>query len=111
MSKLTRAQRLEIRQRLNAGEKAKALAAEFGISKSYTYNLQTTAKLDFKCIFPTIKEFAKERHMTARDLADAAGFSESTLKQILNGTRNPSKRSIDKLLALTGLSYEETFRK
>lgn len=109
--KTTREQRLEIRQRLAAGEKAKALAAEFGISKSYAYNLQRAPALDFKCVYPAVKEFAKERHMTARDLADAAGFSESTLKQILNGTRNPSKRSIDKLLTLTGMSYEETFRK
>lgn len=46
-----------------------------------------------------LQTFASEKRLKNRELAQAADISESAISQILSGTINPSKPTIDKLLA------------
>lgn len=48
---------------------------------------------------PGIADFAERNRIKNRELAEAAEISESAISQILDGKTNPSKPTIDKLLA------------
>jgi transcriptional regulator with XRE-family HTH domain len=58
--------------------------------------------------------FALDHRLLNKQLAEAAGISESAISQILGGSVNPSKPTIDKLLAFCktidpNVTYETLF--
>lgn len=47
--------------------------------------------------------------MSIREFADKCGISPSTMSRFLNGNTDIRKKNIDKILKVTGLTYEECF--
>ena len=60
--------------------------------------------------YPSIKKYMAGHNLSLREFARRCGVPSSTMCRLLNGQTEPSKSTIDKILAVTGLSYEECFR-
>lgn len=62
-------------------------------------------------IYPGIALWMQRTQTTLGALAEQTGISDTALLRILKGyTPSPGKHTIDTLLAVTGLTYEEAFR-
>ncbi len=62
-------------------------------------------------IYQGIALWMQRTQTTLGGLAEQIGMSETALLRILKGyTPSPGKHAIDRLLAVTGLTYEEAFR-
>ena len=59
--------------------------------------------------YPRIEDYIGIEGMSLREFADKCGIAASTMSRFLNGKTDIQKRNIDKLLKVTGLSYEECF--
>ena len=59
--------------------------------------------------YPRIEDYIGIEGMSLREFADKCGIAVSTMSRFLNGKTDIQKRNIDKILKVTGLSYEECF--
>ena len=60
------------------------------------------------CIYPNLRAWLnKDRRRRDRFFEAMKGCS---IRDIMNGTRMPKKPTIDKMIALTGMTYEELFQ-
>lgn len=70
-----------------------------------TYKTVITEK---GCIYPNLRRWLnKDRRRRDRFFKAMRGV---TIRDMLNGSRQPKKDTIDKMLALTGMTYEELFK-
>ena len=60
--------------------------------------------------YPSIEKYMTDHNLSLRGFARQCDMPSSTMCRLLNGQTEPSKSTIDKILAVTGLSYEECFR-
>lgn len=58
---------------------------------------------------PRIQEFLKFRRWKQTDFAKALNFSDSYLTLLLNGDREPSAEVMERIVNLTGLSFDDLF--
>lgn len=70
-----------------------------------TYKTVITEK---GCIYPNLRRWLnKDRRRRDRFFKAMRGV---TIREILKGAQMPKKNTIDKMLALTGMTYEELFQ-
>lgn len=67
--------------------------------------------LNFKVVYPNLRTFFKEHEVREKDLSQALGVSRNTMGKWMRGAETMPKRAIDKLLAFTGMTYEEAFQR
>lgn len=60
--------------------------------------------------YPSIKKYMTDHNLSLREFARQCDMPSSTMCRLLNGQTEPSKSTIDKILTVTGLSYEQCFR-
>ena len=60
--------------------------------------------------YPSIEKYMADYNLSLREFARRCDMSSSTMCRLLNGDTEPNKGTIDKILAVTGLSYEVCFR-
>lgn len=60
--------------------------------------------------YPVIEKYMLDHNLSLREFARRCGIPSSTMCRLLNGETEPVKSTIDKILTVTGLSYEECFR-
>ena len=60
--------------------------------------------------YPVIEKYMTDHNLSLRELARKCAMPSSTMCRLLNGQTEPSKSTIDKILVVTGLSYEECFK-
>lgn len=56
-----------------------------------------------------IKKHIRDNGMSIREFSNKCGIAPSTMSRFLNGKTDIQKRNIDKILKVTGLTYEECF--
>lgn len=61
-------------------------------------------------VYPAIDYWMKRRCLTYKSFADKANIGYSTVYEMLSGRHLPTKDTIDKVLMVTGMTYEEAFR-
>lgn len=62
-------------------------------------------------IYPGLVKWLADNNKTVTDFnVMVCGKKNQQMSLILHGTTMPNKRTIDKILAITGLTYEEAFR-
>lgn len=61
------------------------------------------------CIYPGISAWLRSRHMSLMALSKTLGIAYCHIYRIVNGRISPTKRYIDKILQVTGMTYEEAF--
>ena len=132
--KLTTAQIQEIYARYMAGGVTQGqLAQEYGVSLNTVSVLvrkinaggrvrgydEKSGKASPNAVWPALEKWRLEQGMSIEEMAEAAGMNKNTLQLLWIGhCRNkklleygPRMSTIDKILALTGLTYEEAFRR
>ena len=60
--------------------------------------------------YPSIEKCMADHNLSLREVFRRCGIPSSTVCRMLKGDTDPSKSTIDKIMAVTGLSYEECFR-
>lgn len=63
-----------------------------------------------KGIYPNLEKWLKDNGKTYYALATETGINHSTVYGILYGDRGCTKYSIDAILRVTGMTYEEAFK-
>ena len=78
---------------------------KFCVNVDGTYKTVITEK---GCIYPNLRRWLNnDRRRRDRFFKAMRGV---TIRDMLNGSRQPKKDTIDKMLALTGMTYEELFK-
>lgn len=104
-----------------AGKTYTEIAAEFGVSKQAVH--QVCAKYEpnkfktitpEKCVYPMWRNWMNENRVSKSEVLRRMGVMPSAsnsarLSSYMCGGAYPSKPTIDKLLAVTGLTYEQLF--
>jgi len=96
------------RRRLN-GETLQSIADTYGITRERVRQLTPFVYNPPPCIYPNIAKWMRAKSVPASKLAREAGLRGQSFYEILKGTHAPSKATIDRILAATGLTYEEAF--
>lgn len=99
------------------------IADSMGVSKAYVAVLldKTVKTSNFRIWpielspYPVLTQWMNDNQMTRQELAEKLGYSPSTsscyiITKIMK-TDKFTKKEIDKLLELTGMTYEELFKK
>ena len=60
--------------------------------------------------YPSIEKYMADHNLSLRKFARRCDIPSSIMFRLLKGDTEPTKRTIDKILVETGLSYEECFR-
>ena len=67
-------------------------------------------KTRIKPVYPAIDYYMRKHCMTYGSFAEKCGIGYSTVYEMLVGMYSPTKATIDRILAATGMTYEEAFR-
>ena len=92
-----------------------AIGAALGVAKQTVYvackgnNELRRAPLYDRIIYAGLKRYMDENKIAVKELAEKTGIANQNVFQILTGKNDPCKRSIDRILRATGLTYEEAF--
>lgn len=109
---MTKIERLEAYRMRLEGVPVIQIAKHFGVSRQRIYDiLPSTGRPVKGCIYPNINEWMIDNEMNAFDLARAIDMSPSGLTDFLRGLHDTRKKYIDKILDVTGLTYEHAFAK
>lgn len=111
---MTNEQKVEVyRMRLN-GATLQECADKFGVTREYIRQITPAVRGNrrcFKvCIYPGVAKWLEDNDWTFSQLADKSGVSVAALETFLTGRGGTSKRTIDRLLEITGMTYEEAFK-
>lgn len=64
----------------------------------------------YKIIYPSFEKWLRDHDMSITELAHSLNMVDNGLYEILYGFRQPRMNTIRKMLAFTGLTFEELFR-
>ena len=111
-AKLTTMQIKEIQEKYAAGMTQKALATEYGVSQALIQKrcggpYRGYRKTEIK--YKAIEKWLHENCLTTRRFSELSGINYVSLYYILTGRNDPNKKSIDRILKATGLTYEQAF--
>lgn len=91
------------------------VANELGISKQAIHqkfgSLINGKAISIKCggKYINIMKFMTENGVSRKEFANSIGVSYQCFRRVLTGEQEPSKKTIDKILKFTGMTYEEAF--
>lgn len=60
-------------------------------------------------VFPNLAKLIRDGHVSMRRLATESKMSPANMYQLLIGVHEPRLRTIEKILAATGMTFEEAF--
>lgn len=104
-----------------SGMTCREIAEKYGVTRQAVY--QATSKYketQFKkvtpeqCIYPNVRDWMNKNKVSKNELKRRMGLTTAAgtsalLGRYLKGTKYPLKQTIDKLLKVTGLTYEQFF--
>lgn len=62
-----------------------------------------------RCVYPGIAQWLYENRCTYAKLAELIGAPQASVSRWMNGVHKPNKPTIDKILKVTGMTYEQAF--
>lgn len=105
----------EIKRRRKTGETYASMAKDFGVSISLIKRYcdeDRPPKRKFdndKIIYKGLREWIADNEMTVKKMSEESGIYYTTLYYFMIGKNEPAKKTIDKILKYTGMTYEEAF--
>lgn len=110
---MTKEQKIEaFRMRLD-GCTYQEIGERFGLRKQAVHQSLAHPTRRVSCpeniAYPGLARWMTENGVARRALAERCGMADSNMSSLLLGRTNPTKKYIDSILAVTGLSYEEAF--
>lgn len=112
---LTREQKIQICVMRTDGYTMQEIADKFGMTKE-NVRLVINGLLDRNTVqcnasmYPAIRSALIRKGLSIQDVAESSKICVSTLYRAVSPSGNPHKKTIDAILAATGLTYEEAFR-
>lgn len=64
----------------------------------------------YRFAYPALREYLLNKGLSIKEFARQCALSNHTMHDLLFGMAVPSKTTIDKVLAETGMTYEECFK-
>lgn len=115
---MTKEQKIEAYAMRLDGLSLQEIADHFGVSKQYIQQMLPTEQLrsrrrNFirKPAYPNLEAWLFKRGISNKDFAEMLEVSAGKVGRIVSGEQGISKSTIDKILAVTGMTYEEAFAK
>lgn len=111
---MTKEQKEEVQRLRDAGVAYQAIGERFGVSKQRIHQIVTCPTGRRKkpktdgIKYPRIKRYLEENNVRVTALATACGVTDPTMWENLRGV-GMAKKTIDAILKVTGLTYEEAF--
>lgn len=107
---MTKTERLEAYRMRLEGKTMVEIAKKFGVSRQYLYStMPCSGKAVSGCIYPHINEWMLDNDCGCSELADRVKVSYSSLMDFIRGVTQARKNVIDRLLDVTGMTYEYAF--
>lgn len=111
---MTKEQKIEAYSMRLDGVPIRKIAEKYGVSYQYIQQLLPGKRKDYRekyksCIYPNIVKFLHENSMSLKKLSDLCNLSYVGLQEFLMGKHKGSKKTVDKILKATGMTYEEAF--
>jgi transcriptional regulator with XRE-family HTH domain len=113
--------KLIIKQLAREGVSVLELARQFGVSRTRIYQILDEDKIalfkvttEEQCIYPKWRNWMNENRVSKQDLLRQLGLvnanvNRSRLRAYMTGQCYPQKHTIDDLIRITGLTFEELF--
>lgn len=110
---LTREQKIKIFVMRTDGYTMQEIADEFGMTRE-NVRLVINGLLDKKPpstgnMYPAIWRALRRKGISISEISRKTKISNATLYRAVSPNGNPNKRTIDAILAVTGLTYEDAF--
>ena len=111
------------RQERNKGLTFQEIADKYGVSRQYVAqacagccHVRFMPIDEKRCIYPNVRKWMNDNRVSVAELTRRICIKNCSEPQIkvgkyLRGYYNPRKSTIDNLLAITGLTYEEFFER
>lgn len=116
-SKMTNRDRAEAYFMRLEGKSFQEIADRFGVSKQNIHRLlngicERSPRRDLDTIaYPAIKNYMKKNKLSFNGLSNLCGINLGPIINGLCGKNDISKRTIDAILDVSGMTYEEAFKK
>lgn len=111
---MTKEQKIEAYAMRLDGATLQEIADRFGVTKQWISKILPKDPAfpgkTAKCVYPSIKNWLTEHHISYGTFREMIGVSPLTLTRYLSGRSDPSKKVIDKILDITEMTYEEAFK-
>ena len=96
------------------GHTLQEIADQFGVTKQAVSQFLPNGLNKYencakRCIYPAISRWMIKNKMSYLSLYESTGINTGTLRVALSGKSSPTKFTIDGILKVTGLTYEEAF--
>lgn len=101
-----------------AGETYNAIAKRFGVSRQAVWSGLNGKRKPWQditqseCIYPNLRGWMNDNRVSVPELSERVTGDRdngASVRKWIAGHTNPNKKNIDKLLSVTGLTYEEMF--
>ena len=111
---MTKEQKMQAYKMLLDGCTAEEVGNKFGITRQRVCQLFPIKKLrkemaSESCIFPNISKWMEQNDYGYTDIAKMCDFQVHKIQYSLKNDANITKLLIDRLLKITGMTYEEAF--
>lgn len=113
---MTKVEKETAKKMLDNGCTYQEVAKHFGVSRQRVHALfpyiskRARHKAgEYNYIYPNVNKYMKDNKISLMEMYRKTGINYNQLHRIFYGESNPSKKTIDKLLDYTGMTYEEMF--
>lgn len=115
---MTKEQKIEAYAMRLDGVSLQEIADKFCVSKQYIHQTLPAERLRSrrrhylrKAAYPNLEAWMFKRGISNKDFSTMINVSIATVARLVSGKQGISKSTIDKILAVTGMTYEEAFAK
>ncbi len=111
---MTKEQKLDMFSMHLDGITYEEIGKKYDISKQAVYQIihpvERARKIQAEqWAYPNVAAWAKERGLSAASISRMTGLSQVTVLRLLKGTTKRTLQVVNKMLDLTGMTYEEFF--
>lgn len=111
---ITDEQKVEMFRLRVLGMTYEAIGEKFGVTKQSAYStlnyvVKGTGRGIARCIYPALSEWCVEHGESFYSLSKKVGMCRNSLYSKIEGKQHFNQPEIDKILTITGLTYEAAF--
>lgn len=109
---MTREEKIDMFCMRMDGYTLQEIGDKYGITREYVRQVLDVGKRKdnfSKIVYPGLKRYMVERKLSVRKLSILIDTQCMTVANLLYGKSNPAMSTVNKILKLTGLTYEEAF--
>lgn len=113
---MTDKQKLDALEMLLEGASYSDVARKYSLSRErirqmFSPIMQRDMRKRSFSIYPNFTSWLREKNLSYHKFAEMTGVSGQHISHVMTGKGNPSKNWIDRVLEVTGMTYEECFAK